>query len=521
MLLPLQSSASVWRFRGDNHSTAVYDRDVPDNNALLWTFPTGDQVQSSPVYHGKKVFFGSDDGLVYAVDANMGTEIWRFDTGEAVMASPTISDSGELFIGSSDFSLHVLDLDTGKDLWDFELPGGYGQVISSAAVDDERVYFGATDHIVYGVNLTTHEEDWSFSTENEVWSSPALWDDKVYIGSLDGQMYCLWADNGTLVWNHSTTSYEGVYSSPAISDGKVVFGSALDDKAVYALDARTGELEWRFQLPGPSYGSAAVHDGVVYIPGWGPPGKLYALPLEDPTPGDGVLDDGDVIWSSVIEDEQGGSSAVYSEGKVLIGSDFLMGDEGRLFCFNATNGKEIWNFSAGGDVYSSPGLGEGVVYVGSNDGRVYAIGGDPGAKMEVKVFPESEEVQGGRVIGVNFLVTYRGLPLEGAYIKFHSTDGELSQTGASTFPDGTQRIKFEAPKVKAKKTVTFSAEATFFGLDSAFGSANISIVPASEYQVKSTDAFPVMKYAPYFGLMIFLIVANVAVVALNRKKGGA
>ena len=46
----------------------------------------------------------------------------------------------------------------------------------------------------------------------------------------------------------------------------------------------------------------------------------------------------------------------------------------QLYALNATTGALLWSFTAGGFVYSSPAAADGVVYVGSYNGNVYALG---------------------------------------------------------------------------------------------------------------------------------------------------
>jgi len=48
-------------------------------------------------------------------------------------------------------------------------------------------------------------------------------------------------------------------SSPAVSGGMVYFGSG--DHHVYALDARTGDLKWKFATGNVVHASPAVADG--------------------------------------------------------------------------------------------------------------------------------------------------------------------------------------------------------------------------------------------------------------------
>jgi outer membrane protein assembly factor BamB len=513
-------SAQGRTFRGAMGHTASFDLDVPKGNALLWSFPTGDQVESSPVPYGGKVYFGANNGYLFAVDSVRGTEAWKLLLGGQVMASPTISDDGIIYIGCTNHTFYAIDAATGEEQWHWTVPDPYAQIISSAAIDGQRAYFGASDKHIHAINLTTHKEDWNYTVKGDVWGSPALYAGRVYIGILGGEFVSLFKDNGTLAWNFTTKTYEGIYSSPAIADGKVVFSTARGDECVYALNATTGALIWCFKAPGPGYGSPAIHNGTIYIPTWNPTkpgGMLWALPLDDPTPGDGVMENSSIKWSAYIGDIQGGSSPIYSKGRVLVGSDDGMGGNGKMLCFDAANGNLLWNLTMGGDVYSTPAVSDGIAFVGSMDGRMYAVGGDPNATMVVQVLPESTTLQGGHVVGISFLVTYRGLPLEGAFVKVNVSAGELSQNGASTFPDGSQRIKYQAPKVQSQTQVTFTADATFFGIETAHGSANLTILPASVYKVSSTSALALSKYVLYFGLLTPLIVVNVIFVLHGRK----
>ena len=519
-LLAPEVSAQARGFRGGMDHSASFELDVPKANSLLWNYYAGDQIESSAVPFGNTVLFGANNGFLYSVDSLRGTEVWKLELGGQVMASPTISEDGIAYVGCTNHTFYAIDAGTGQVEWKWLVPDQYAQIVSSAAIDGARAYFGASDRHIHAINLTSHKEDWNFTVTADVWSSPAIWGERIYIGTLDGNLYSLWRNNGTMAWNFTSPAYEGIYSSPVVTQGKVIFITGKADNAIYALNATTGKVDWRFQATGPGYGSPAVHGDTVYVPTWDPPlpgGHLVALPINDPTPGDGVLENSSIKWSAFTGDIQGGSSPTYSSGKILIGSDAGMGGEGKLFCFNATNGKELWNLSTGGDVYSTPAVSEGIAFVGAQDGRMYAIGGDPNAKMVVKVLPETDTLQGGHVVGIDFLVTYRGLPLEGAFVKVNVTAGELSQNGASTFPDGSQRIKYQAPKVSTSTQVTFTADATFFGIEPAHGTGNITITPASVYKVKSSNSFSFSNYYLYVILIVILVVVNVAILIVGRR----
>src|SRR6185437_7313189 len=69
------------------------------------------------------------------------------------------------------------------------------------------------------------------------------------------------ARNGNVVWSVRTGSY--VYSSAAVWRGVVYVGSY--DHGLYALEAATGRVRWRFAAPGPISGTPTVVAGLVYV----------------------------------------------------------------------------------------------------------------------------------------------------------------------------------------------------------------------------------------------------------------
>ena len=85
---------------------------MPDKPALLWNFKTGGPVKSSAVIGGGKVYIGSNDGQVYALDFASGRKVWAFQAGAAVLAPPLLAD-GTVFVGTSEGIFYAIDAKSG------------------------------------------------------------------------------------------------------------------------------------------------------------------------------------------------------------------------------------------------------------------------------------------------------------------------------------------------------------------------------------------------------------------------
>jgi len=227
-------------------------------------------------------------------------------------------------------------------------------VFSSPAVVHGKVYVGSGDHNVYCLNASTGDFVWNYTTGEWVDSSPAVADGKVYVGSHDNNTYCLNASTGAHIWNYTTGEWVDWFSSPAVADGKVYVGSS--DANVYCLNASTGDFIWNYTTGEWVDSSPAVAYGKVYV-GSGD-SNVYCLNAST----------GDFIWNYTTGEPVFSSPAV-ADGKVYVGSM-----DRNVYCLNASTGDFIWNYTTGSSVLSSPAVADGKVYVGSEDGKVYAFG---------------------------------------------------------------------------------------------------------------------------------------------------
>jgi outer membrane protein assembly factor BamB len=365
-------------FRGDPQHTGFYQtEEVERLGGVLWQFETGGPVRSSPAISGDKVFVGSTDGKLYALERETGLESWQVDVFSPVSSSPAIAQ-GIVVFGSRDGSFHAVDARSGDPVWQVRtgdlLPWewgfeGWDVYTASPVVVDSTVIFGAGDGVVYAVDIRTGEELWQFVTAGRIRSTPAVDAGVVYVGSADGLAYALELGTGNEVWRfetdgHSMVSEEhgvdrkSIIASPAVENENVYVGSR--DGFLYVLDRETGAERLRISHEGSwAMSSPAILDRVVYA-GTSDGRFVHAVDAAS----------GDELWRFVGEGYTWSSPAV-TQNTVYIGDG-----GGYLRAVALGSGEERWSFKVGDGVYSSPVVDDGIVFFGADDGNVYALHGN-------------------------------------------------------------------------------------------------------------------------------------------------
>jgi outer membrane protein assembly factor BamB len=132
-------------------------------------------------------------------------------------------------VGNYDGVFLKADIGKGEVLWRHPVPDA--PILTSPAIGDQVVVFGARDKQVHCLRQQDGERVWTFKALDNVDSSPAICDGKVVFGSDDGRLYIVRVTNGSLVWSYLIG--KPITSSPAVAYGVVVVG--CDDGSVYAF----------------------------------------------------------------------------------------------------------------------------------------------------------------------------------------------------------------------------------------------------------------------------------------------
>lgn len=112
-------SAADWSmFQGNQKHTGYVPQDA-SFATQTWTVPVNGSVNTTPVLYGDKVYLGTEEGTLYALDAQDGNESWTYTTDGAIESSPAV-DGGTVYVGSDDGYLYSNNADNGDNNWKFK-----------------------------------------------------------------------------------------------------------------------------------------------------------------------------------------------------------------------------------------------------------------------------------------------------------------------------------------------------------------------------------------------------------------
>ena len=347
-----------------------------------WKVELTEPIASSPAVGDGLVYFLGYDSILYARDTETGQLKWHFATGgerrfeakgihgltpetqlmadpmDLFLSSPAL-DHNRLYVGSSDGHVYALNASTGVLLWSYETGG---VVHASPAVSDGTVYIGSWDSYLYALDAETGLLKWRFKAGDDpvnhnqegFQSSAAVADGVVYVGCRDGHVYAIDARSGKKKWDYST-SQSWVNGTPAVRGGIVYVGTS-DTHKFLALDARSGRLIYAVDTHALVFSSAAIAGKLLYVGAFN--GRLSALDIAT----------GDLVWQFQTD------AATADPLKVLSATgEFLRPALAPVFGNYLDMTVHLYKMFSVGAILSSAVIDQGSLYVGSADGTVYAI----------------------------------------------------------------------------------------------------------------------------------------------------
>jgi polyvinyl alcohol dehydrogenase (cytochrome) len=392
-------TGSSWSMFGHDASNT---RDNPDEKTLsasnvsklheLWVYK-GAGTTSTPAVVDGIVYLPSWDGTVHALRADDGSMVWMAKLPHLIDSSPCVTDS-TVYVGDDYGSLHALARADGKVLWSKHIEAHPEAHLWSSPVfiaDANLVVIGVASGeedmgaamprsfrgSVVAVDATSGDTKWQFYTTDDdassgpgesVWGTPAV-DTKrklVYVGTGNAyeaptgkyadSMLAINYETGMLAWSQqfnkddvfvvgfgATGPDSDVGSTATLfsANGKDLVGIGVKNGIYYALDRDTGMMQWMTML---TAGSAL--GGVI-------------------------------------------SASAYANDTVYVASNKYMEGATRTVALDAKTGMVRWEHSEPMITYGGVAHANGVTYVASTSGKVYALDAEKGTELWSDELPDS------------------------------------------------------------------------------------------------------------------------------------
>jgi len=285
-----------------------------------------------------------DPKLVAEPTSGSGFSCGRVSSAMGIYGTPVVKD-GRIYVGA--YSGEVVWISTDGSSRSNSSFEAAGDIVGSIVIAGETLYFGSSGGTLYALDLNLNEK-WRFETKGEIWSTPVVADNVVYIASADHYLYAIHAESGNEIWRFETKA--AIMSTPLLANGRVYIGGC--DRKFYDIEAAREEER------------VAARDG--------------AMPTARQA--DRVFG-GASNWFC--------TQALAYDGEIWVGSL-----DHSIYVLNAGTLELVTEIETGGMVYAPPVLfpREGLVVVGSQDGKIYAINAETKDVSVYAIDAETEEV---------------------------------------------------------------------------------------------------------------------------------
>ena len=360
-----------------------------------WSVDIGDGVDSyfsrlRPVYAYDMIFAADRHGTLVALNPENGDRIWEKDfaifreegffssvsrlwnSGESAKLGGISVADNKLFVGTEDGLMMALDAKTGEPLWDASVAG---EILAPPAYDEGIVVINTGAGVLFGFDANTGEQLWTGETDVPPLtlrgiSGPVASNGGVLTGTPTGKLQANILDSGLMAWDTPIATPSGATELERIVDidtTPILFGGTIYaisyNGTLAAVELRSGRVIWKREYG--SYRDVTMRGNQLYVVDT--QSHVYALDRRN----------GVELWS------QSGLKKRSLTSAEPIGQYLVVGDKwGFLHWINQEDGKIVARYDVGGDdedegIFVAPLVVNNHVIVTTRDGELVSLSGTP------------------------------------------------------------------------------------------------------------------------------------------------
>jgi outer membrane protein assembly factor BamB len=395
---PLLGAEPWSTYRGNIQRTGNTDKiGGPANPKVLWVHKSQEHYVAALVPDGDMLFLSGLGAFNVSTFCEFTTEpkagqraLWTKSTPYLklpTVSSPALLD-GKLIFGdgmhqTDGATLHCLTIDKGLPLWQLRVPGDLVHLEGSPTIAGGKVYLGGgaagvlcvdPSHVTLDgkeVDLPAIQKvlDGKWAALLEKYEDDKKKDPDFAVPPNEDQLP---KPSPTLLWQQGEKKWHVDAPVTVVGDKVLAASAFLDkekvgDRALFCLDAKTGEIKWRAPLKLNPWGGPSVIGETVIVSGStiGYDTKALKEAKGDLTAIN--LADGKEKWRKEITGGVIGCAALADDAAIVTATD------GKVRAFNLTDGERRWIYDAKTPLFAPVAVAGGIVYVGDLKGVIHAI----------------------------------------------------------------------------------------------------------------------------------------------------
>jgi len=251
------------------------------SGAEIWRAKLSGPIRSAPAASGGRVFASTDDNELFVLAADDGRQLWTYSgisQDASLLGGSTPAIAGDFAVAAfSSGEIAAFRVETGRTVWGDSLAGvARGDAVATLAdirglpiIDRDHVVAVSNSGTLTAIDLERGGRLWNVNIGST--QTPWAAGDFIFVLSTSGEIVCLTRDEGRVRWIQSLPQFENEQDKedPIIWTGPVLLGDRLivtgSDGDAIALSPYTGEPLGHLQLPGKSHQPPIVANSTMYV----------------------------------------------------------------------------------------------------------------------------------------------------------------------------------------------------------------------------------------------------------------
>lgn len=261
----------------DNH---LYS--IAQDGSEIWSFEADNAIRCHITICDGTIYFGTDGGVLYAVNANSGQKQWEFKTGGILHSAGKIFDGGTVSDRTLYFSAYLgvdkgdriysIDSESGSKNWSKKIRGASRNMLTT--VYNGSVYLRKNNNII-ALNAEDGKKQCELNINGVTDYQPQFQNGNMYIGNKNGQLYSFDLNNKKVNWRFECDDNESTEPSNSQISNKPTNGQVFPtihhniyvtniNGDVYCIKPDGNEI-WKFRTDDRIITPPKIYEEILYI----------------------------------------------------------------------------------------------------------------------------------------------------------------------------------------------------------------------------------------------------------------